>query len=48
MMKQSFMTRVTCKEGFILFLFPRRTYVLEIYYYYLSEVILTHVQNYVS
>ena len=39
------MIRFICKKGFVLFLFPHRTYVLNICYNCLTEAILTNIQN---
>ena len=39
------MNRLICKKGPVLFLFPHRTYVLDICLNHLTETILTNTQN---
>ena len=39
------MSKLLCKKGLVLCLFPHRTNVFDICYNYLTETILTNVQN---
>ena len=39
------MSRLICKKGLVLFLFPHRTYVLDFCKNRLTEAILTNIQN---
>ena len=36
------MSRLICKKGLVLFLFPRRTYVLDIYFFKVLNTIFLH------